>query len=141
MSAPPGTPSGFIRSYETCKYVIYDIELHSMSPSDKPLVWLHGEVRSPSFSDNARLEAGFLLRRLQQGDKLAMPHSRPMPGIGTRCHELRINDEGSTWRIVYRTDSDAIVILEVFEKKTNQTPKRVIDTCKDRIKAYNREIK
>ena len=68
-----------------------------MSPSDKPLVWLHGEVRSPPFSDNARLEAGFLLRRLQQGEKLAMPQSRPMPSIGTRCHELRINDENLTW--------------------------------------------
>jgi phage-related protein len=112
-----------------------------MSSSDKPLAWLHGEVRSPPFSDNARLEAGFLLRRLQQGEKLAMPQSRPMPSIGTRCHELRINDENLTWRIVYRIDSDAIVILEVFDKKTNQTPKRVIDTCKDRIREYNRESK
>jgi phage-related protein len=112
-----------------------------MSPSDKPLVWLHGEVRSPPFSDSARLETGFLLRRLQQGDKLAMPQSRPMPGIGARCHELRINDENLTWRIVYRIDSDAIVILEVFDKKTNQTPKRVIDNCKDRIREYNRESK
>ena len=112
-----------------------------MSSSDKPLAWLHGEVRSPPFSGNARLEAGFLLRRLQQGEKLAMPQSRPMPGIGTRCHELRINDENLTWRIVYRIDSDAIVILEVFDKKTNQTPKRVIDTCKDRIREYNRESK
>ncbi len=112
-----------------------------MSSSDKPLVWLHGEVRSPPFSDNARLEAGFLLRRLQQGEKLAMPQSRPMPSIGTRCHELRINDENLTWRIVYRIDSDAIVILEVFEKKTNQTPKRVIDTCKDRIRVYSHESK
>ena len=64
-----------------------------------------------------------------------------MPGIGGRCHELRINEEDITWRIVYRIDSDAIIILEVFDKKTNQTPKRVIDTCKDRIKVYNRESK
>jgi phage-related protein len=70
-----------------------------------------------------------------------MPQSRPMPGIGTRCHELRINDENLTWRVVCRIDSDAIVILEVFDKKTNQTPKRVIDTCKNRIKEYNRESK
>jgi len=112
-----------------------------MSDKDKPLIWLHGEVKTPPFSANARLEAGFLLRRLQQGEKLAMPQSRPMSSIGTRCHELRINDENLTWRIVYRIDSDAIVILEVFEKKTNRTPKSVIDTCKDRIKAYNRESK
>ncbi|NJS15932.1 MAG: type II toxin-antitoxin system RelE/ParE family toxin, partial [Nostocaceae cyanobacterium CSU_2_110] len=66
----------------------------------------------------------------------SMPHSRPMPSIGRRCHELRIDDENVTWRIVYRIDSDAIVILEVFEKKTNQTPKQVIDSCKQRIKNY-----
>ena len=112
-----------------------------MSDKDKPLVWLHGEVRTPPFSPNARIEAGFLLRRLQQGEKLAMPHSRPMPSIGARCHELRINDENLTWRIVYRIDSDAIVVLDVFEKKTSRTPKGVINTCKYRLKVYNRESK
>lgn len=112
-----------------------------MSDKEKSLVWLHGEVKTPPFSIDARIEAGFLLRRLQQGEKLAMPQSRPMPGIGTRCHELRINDRDLTWRIVYRIESDAIVILEVFEKKTSKTPKTVMDTCKDRLKVYNREIK
>lgn len=104
---------------------------------EKPLVWLHGEVKTPPFSKEARLEAGFLLRQLQQGEKLSMPHSRPMPSIASRCHELRINDENKIWRIVYRTDSDAVIILEVFEKKTNQTPKTVIDTCQRRIKLYD----
>jgi phage-related protein len=59
-----------------------------------------------------------------------------MGTIGRRCHELRINDEKVTWRIVYRIDDDAIVILEVFEKKTSRTPKQVIETCKARIKDY-----
>jgi len=44
-----------------------------MSPDDKILLWLSGEVKSPPFSDDARLEAGFLLRRLQQGEKLRRP--------------------------------------------------------------------
>ena len=112
-----------------------------MSDKEKSPVWLHGEVKTPPFSIDARIEAGFLLRRLQQGEKLAMPQSRPMPGIGTRCHELRINDRDLTWRLMYRIESDAIVILEVFEKKTSKIPKTVMDTCKDRLKAYNREIK
>jgi len=34
-----------------------------------------------------------------------------------------------------------ILILEVFEKKTNRTPKSIIDTCKQRIKLYEKEIK
>lgn len=66
-----------------------------------------------------------------------MPFSRPMPLIGSRSHELRINDESATWRIVYRIDVDAILILEVFSKKTTQTPKLVIDNCKRRLKDYD----
>lgn len=107
-----------------------------MSPSDKPLVWLHGEIKTPPFSQAARVEAGYLLRRLQRGEMLGMPHSRPMPTIGPRCHELRINDADATWRIVHRIDSDAIVILEVFSKKTSKTPRAVIQACKRRLKEY-----
>lgn len=110
-----------------------------MSPNDKDLVWLHGEVKTPPFSQEARLEAGYLLRQLQHGMKLAMPQSRPMPSIGKHCHELRINDAKCTWRIVYRIDDDAIVILEVFDKKTNTTPKHIIETCKKRIRRYDDE--
>ncbi len=91
-----------------------------MSPKDKPLVWLRGTLKTPPLSRETRVEAGYLLRRLQTGDKLALPHSRPMPSIGPRCHELRINDEKATWRIIYRIDHDAIVILEVFEKRTGR---------------------
>jgi len=107
-----------------------------MKTSEKPLVWLHGEVKTPPFSKEARTEAGFLLGKLQGGEKLSMPQSRLMPSIGSRCHELRINDENKTWRIIYKIDSDAIVILEVFEKKTNQTPKQIIEVCQRRIKLY-----
>jgi phage-related protein len=70
------------------------------------------------------------------GEKLSLPHSRPMPLIGARCHELRVVDENKIWRIVYRIDPDAIVVLEVFEKKTRKTPKEVIDNCKRRITLY-----
>jgi phage-related protein len=108
-----------------------------MSVKDKPLARLHGEITTPPFSKFARIEAGYLLRRLQAGENLSMPHSRPMPSIGRRCHELRIVDENTIWRIVYRIDDDAILILEVFQKKTQQTPKQVIDNCKRRIKEYD----
>ena len=71
-----------------------------------------------------------------------MPDSRPMPGIGRRCHELRIPDpqEGVTWRIIYRIDHDAIVIGEVFAKKTQQTPQRVIGVCQRRLKLYDKAV-
>jgi phage-related protein len=105
--------------------------------ADKPLVWLEGEIKTPPFSQAARLEAGYLLRRLQRGEALGMHHSRPLPSIGARCHELRINDERTTWRIIYRINSDAIVILEVFNKKSRTTPKAIVDVCKRRLGEYD----
>jgi phage-related protein len=76
--------------------------------------WKHGKVKTPPFSLEARVEAGFLLRRLQKGENLSLPHSRPMPSIGSTCRELRINDRSETWRIIYAVEVEAIVVLEVF---------------------------
>jgi len=108
-----------------------------MSPNDKPLVWLHGKVKTPPFSAAARLEAGHLLRILQKGRGLSLPHSRPMPAIGRRFHELRVPDENTTWRLIYRLDADAVVIVAIFAKKTARTPADVIATCRARIQEYD----
>ncbi|MDE2997141.1 MAG: type II toxin-antitoxin system RelE/ParE family toxin [Bacteroidota bacterium] len=102
----------------------------------KPLVWMKGEVKSPPFSPSARLEAGILLRRLQRGESLSLPHARPIPIIDAHCHELRIRDENQTWRIVYAIEPDAIVILEVFSKKTRAMPKSVINSARRRLMLY-----
>jgi hypothetical protein len=77
-----------------------------MEASGKALVWLHGEIKTPPFSTDARRAAGFLLRLVQLGTSLSMPISRPMPVIGPRCHELRIRDPERhvIWRLVYRID-------------------------------------
>lgn len=104
--------------------------------SGKPLRWIHGEVKTPPMSSDARREIGIMLRELQNGEFLPMPYSRPMPDIGPQCHELRVNDSGKTWRLIYRIDSAAIVILEVFEKKTQSTPRRIIEICRRRLKQY-----
>lgn len=108
-----------------------------MGMDERVLVWLHGEVKTPPFSQEARVEAGYLLRLLQQGGSIGMPKSRPMPNIGARCHELRINDANKIWRIIYRIDPDAIVILEVFAKTTPTTPVSVIKTCQKRLSDYD----
>jgi phage-related protein len=108
-----------------------------MKRREKPLIWLHGEMKTPPTSSAPRIEAGYLLRKLQMEELLSLPHSRPMPSIGVRCHELRIDDQNKTWRVVYRIDNDAIVILEVFEKKTQKTPRKVIENCKRRIQLYD----
>jgi phage-related protein len=66
-----------------------------------------------------------------------MPQSRPMPSIAARCHEPGINDEGRTWRLMYRIDTDAIPILAVFAKKTEKTPDEIIRTSRKRLKDYD----
>lgn len=105
---------------------------------DKPLVILSGEIKTPPMSAAARRETGDLLRRLQRGESLGLPHSRPMPVIGARCHELRVPDENRSWRIVYRTDANAVVVVAVFSKTTRATPLQLIETCKQRLRDWDR---
>jgi phage-related protein len=102
----------------------------------KPIRWLHGEIKTPPMGENARRAVGFLLRELQEEEVLSMPESRPMPTIGPACHELRIPDQGRIWRVMYHLPGDAVVVLDVFEKKTAQTPQRVLDNCRKRLRAY-----
>ena len=114
--------------------------IQCMNIAEKPLIWLQNEIKTPPFSKTARLEAGYLLRKLQLGESLSMPYSRPTPSIGKRCHELRITDKNMIWRIIYRIDPDAIIILHVFDKKSNKIPVQIIEICKQRIKHYDSVI-
>ena len=113
----------------------------SVGPTRKPLFWMTDRPKSPPYSIEARIEAGVLLRRLQEGGFLGMPHSRPMPGIGPRCHELRIQDENRIWRLIYRIDPTAIIAVLNFSKTTTATTARDISICKQRLKAYDIALK
>jgi phage-related protein len=106
-------------------------------PGPKPVLFLEDEVKTPPFSLEARREVGQLLRLVQDGFPVGMPHSRPMPSIGPRCHELRVRDGEHNWRVLYRIDDEAILVPVVFAKKTRVTPKRIIDLCKRRLKDYD----
>jgi phage-related protein len=91
-------------------------------PLGKPLVWLHGEIKTPPF---------------QQGQQLSMPQAEHLPNVGARCGALRVRDAGHNWRIVYRADADAVLVLEVYSKKTRKIPDEVIKRCQDRLKRYD----
>lgn len=93
-------------------------------------------IKTPPMGRDARRQAGFLLRLLQDGERLGMPLSRPMPRIGPACHELRIRDANQTWRIVYHIGAAEIVVLDVFMKKTDRTEKARIELCQARLRAY-----
>jgi phage-related protein len=110
-------------------------------PGEKPIVWLADKIKTPPFSSSGRREVGWLLRRLQRGERLEMPHSRAMPSIGRGCHELRVRDENGDWRVVYRVESTAVVVIGMFRKQTRRTPRNVMETCRARFEEYERRIK
>jgi phage-related protein len=62
-----------------------------------------------------------------------------MPAIDPRCYELRIPDRGTgvAWRIIYRVDPDAIVIVDSFAKKSQATPKAAIARAARRLRRYD----
>jgi phage-related protein len=110
-------------------------------PSRKPLVWLHGEVKTPPFTPEGRQEAGMLLRLLQEGEGLGAPQAEPLPDVGPHCGALRVRDAEHNWRIMYRIDSDAILVVDVYSKKTRKIPDEVIGRCKQRLKQYDAAVK
>jgi phage-related protein len=114
---------------------------HAEQAEEKPLILLHGEIKTPPFTAKGRREAGWLLGQLQQGLSPAFPQARPMPSIGPRCGELRVRDEEHNWRIIYRVDRDAVLLVEVFPKKTGATPKHVIAQCKERLRQYDQAVR
>ena len=77
-----------------------------------------------------------LLRLLQEGEQLGMPQAEPLPDVGSGCGALRVRDAENNWRIMYRIDSECVLILEVYSKKSRKIPSEVIRRCKQRIKQY-----
>ena len=110
-----------------------------MDETVKEVVWLHVRVKTPPFSEQARLTAGQFIREIQEGRPVSMPHSRPMPEVGSRCHELRLDDREHSWRIIYRIDPAHVVVAAIFAKTTQETPEIVKRNCRARLRKYDLE--
>jgi phage-related protein len=82
-----------------------------------------------------------LLRFLQEGETPGMPQAEALPDVGPRCGALRIRDAEHNWRIVYRIDADAVLVLDVYPKKTRKIPDEVLRRCKLRLKRYDAAVK
>ena len=63
--------------------------------------------------------------------------SKPIGAVSVveQCHRLRLVNENKSWRIIYSIVSDANVIREIFEKKSEKTPTNVVDNCKRRLRS------
>ena len=101
---------------------------------DKPLAWLGSALADlRAFPADARRDAGFELRRVQQG--LDPDDWKPMPSMGAGVREIRIHT-GLEHRVFYvATLADAVYVLHAFEKRTRKTPKRDLQLAQDRLRA------
>lgn len=73
--------------------------------------------------------------RLDEGQRLSMPLSRPMPGIGHGTHELRLRDRAGIYRVIYYlAGAGMIYFLRAFKKKSWETLWQDIEIAKKRLK-------
>jgi phage-related protein len=102
----------------------------------KPVVF-HPQARKSvqSFPDEVKNVIGRGLFRLQLGEQLSMPHSRPMPDVAPGVSELRVRGVQGIYRVFYYVaTSDGILVLHAFEKKTQATPISEIRMAARRLK-------
>lgn len=84
--------------------------------------------------EEVREDLADALAMLDQGIKLSMPLSRPMPMIGKRVHELRLKDRAGIYRIFYvLVAQNDIWIIHAFMKKSQATPQQIINLVKKRL--------
>jgi phage-related protein len=87
-----------------------------------------------SFPDTAKSNLGFDLRLLQQGEQPT--DFRPMSSIGPGVFELRDQDERAWYRVIYLSRIRGVVhVLHCFEKRSRETPRKEIETARQRLKA------
>ena len=71
------------------------------------------------------------------GPALKMPHARHLQG---KVWELRIDGRPNSYRVLYAAvPGQKFILLHVFAKKSNQTPRREIETAQRRLTNYLQE--
>jgi phage-related protein len=85
------------------------------------------------FPERARRQAGFELRRVQQGDDPS--DWKPMRSIGPGVREIRIREASGAFRVLYiATLAEAVHVLHAFQKKTRATARRDLDLAALRMR-------
>ena len=110
-------------------------ELGHCAPA-KPVVFHHRALADlRELPDEIRRDFGRLIRHLQNGGSLGMPHSRPMPIVALGVEELRVKDGSGQYRaFVVRKTPRGILVLHVFAKKTRETPRGAIELARQRLR-------
>lgn len=99
---------------------------------EKPLMWV-GSAREDlrRFPVEARRRSGFELDLVQRG---RLPSDwRSMPTVGPGVVEIRIHESGEHRVFFVARFSEAVYVLHAFEKKSEKTLKRHIETGRARL--------
>ncbi len=87
------------------------------------------------FPRDARVRLGRALFRLQMGEQMAMPDSRPMPTVAVGVSELRVKGDDGIFRVFYYTAAPrGVLVFHAFVKKAPRTPSREIGLARKRLK-------
>lgn len=100
------------------------------------VVWNENTLNEvKSFPDDVKKSLGYLIYKLQRGDKLSAPHSKSMPSLNKGCHELRVREKDGIYRVFYYLKIEGrIFIFHAFQKKTQKTPQKEISLGKKNLK-------
>lgn len=89
------------------------------------------EIRD--FPDAARQDAGHQIDLIQQGE--TPRGAKPMRQVGSKAWEICVNEDDGWFRVFYVADlGGKVYVLYGFQKKSNQTPKKDIDTGAQRYR-------
>ena len=89
--------------------------------------------------DTIREDLADAIARLERGQQLSMPLSRPMPSIGKGVHELRLKDRSGNYRVVYVfAGAFRLWLLHAFKKTTQATSLQDIAIAKERLKRIHK---
>ena len=92
------------------------------------------------FPEDARHDAGYQLDKVQRGEQ--PDDFKPLAAVGKGAEEIRITDDSGAYRVIYLARrADAVYVLHAFQKKSQATPKRDIDTAKRRFAQLSRGAK
>ena len=87
------------------------------------------------FPKEARVRLGKELFRLQLGEEVALPASRPMAVVSAGVSELRVKDANGIYRVFYYVaSSKGLLVFHAFVKKTQRTPPLELELARKRLK-------
>ncbi len=103
----------------------------------KSITFLGNSLESiKNFPSGAKQAAGYQLDRIQRG--LEPTDWKPMASIGQGVKEIRIQHDGAFRVIYFAKLENTICVLHAFQKKSQKTSQRDIDTSMNAFKQLKR---